>query len=404
MKSTPRILLLAGDVAGNLGDRAIRASLCALLRRVWPGAVPVVLSRDAARDAREFGAEILGATSAALVTRAAVARRCDFAVFGGGQLLQDDSSLVKNLYWALLLWWTRRVLGLRIVGCGLGVGPLETRIGRWLARVALLQLDAFIGRDARSCDYAKQLVGGKIPISQAPDLAMFLGTSSRDEAVNFLAANEDVKIQPGEFVIGVAIRRWFHLKRRVLPYAWTGGEQAGERDERFERMLANIAAALRKFSDGRRVRLLFFCMGEAEWDGDSSFARQVAAATGLPSHVLKLSCPAELIRATTGVCDLFLSVRMHSAMLALSSGVPSAAICYVPKVRDFFALHGLEDCAMRIEDAAAPGGDAQIEALLAHVHESRGRIQERLRESFAAARAKEDVYADALRAAGKPTP
>jgi polysaccharide pyruvyl transferase WcaK-like protein len=289
------------------------------------------------------------------------------------------------------------VLGLRIAGFGLGVGPLETRIGLQLARIALSQLDCFIGRDTRSCDYATKLLGGKIPIVQAPDLAMFLGSSTREEAVKFLAQNEGVKIEPGEFVIGVAIRRWFHLKRRVIPYAWTGGERAGERDERFERMLENISSALRAFSEGRCVRLLFFCMGEAEWDGDASFASQVARATGLPSHILKLTCPSEMIRATTGVCDLFLSVRMHSAMLAMSSGVPTAAICYVPKVRDFYAMRGVEDCAMKIEDSAAQGGDREILRLLNHVQESRERIKKQLLESFSAALAKEDVYVAALR-------
>lgn len=368
-----------------------------MLRRVWPGARPVVLSRDAERDTREFGAEVLGRTATSLVTRAGSARRCDFAVFGGGQLLQDDSSLVKNLYWAGLLWWVRRVLGVRILGLGLGVGPLDTKVGNALARFALLQLDAFVGRDARSCEHASRLVRGKIPVTQAPDLAMFLGSESREVAEKFLRENEGVKIESGEFIIGVAIRRWFHLKRRVLPYAWTGGEKKGARDERFERMLTNIAAALRKFAEGRRVRLLFFCMGEAEWDGDASFARQVAEATGLPSHILKLSCSAEMIRAATGVCDQFLSVRMHSAMLAMSSGVPTGAICYVPKVRDFFAMHGVESFALKIEDAAAAGGEAEILRLLCEVQDSRDAIRTKLNESFAAARAKEDVYVAALR-------
>ena len=393
--SGPRILLLAGDVAGNRGDRAIRAALTGLVRRIWSDAEFLIISKQPDRDRREFGADVLGSNTASLVTCAAKARRCDFAIWGGGQLLQDDSSFVKNLYWAGVLWWTRRVLGVRILGCGLGVGPLTTHPGRWLASLALRQLDGFIGRDGRSCDCVRELT--RVPVSLAPDIVWFLAPASSADAQAYLAKTEGVEFAPGEIVLGVALRRWFHLKKNVLPYSWGGGAKEGAGDERFERFLYNVDGALRNFCDGRKVRVLFFCMGEADWEGDASFARRVAAASGVTGHVLKLECDSQMIQGATGCCDLFLSVRMHAALLALSMAVPSGAMYHVPKVLDLFASLGMGDCAMPIEDAAKDDGAARIEKLLRHIESERAALSAKLAARVGDARRKENIYEQAIR-------
>lgn len=395
--SAPRILLLAGDVAGNRGDRAIRAALTGLVRRIWSDAQFLIISKQPDRDCREFGADVLGHNAASLVFRAAVARRCDFAIWGGGQLLQDDSSFVKNLYWFGVLFWTRRVLGVRIIGCGLGVGPLTTRAGRWLASLAMRQLDEFIGRDERSCDYVRELTHEKIPATVAPDIVWFLEPPSRETARAYLAKTEAVEFAPGEIVLGVALRRWFHLKKNVLPYSWSGGAKDGAGDERFERFLDNVAGALRSFCAGRKVRVLFFCMGEADWEGDASFARRVAAASGVTGHVLKLECDSQMIQGAAGCCNLFLSVRMHAALLALSMAVPSGAMYHVPKVLDLFASLGLGDCAMPIEAAAESDGAARIEKLLRHIESDRAALSAQLASRVADARQKETIYEQAIR-------
>lgn len=213
-----RILLLAGDVRSNLGDRAIRAALCDMLRAMAPEAELHALSRTPERDRREFGVRILGRTPFALLRHAASLRGFSFALWGGGQLLQDDSSRVKNVYWALLLFWVRRVLRLPLAGVSLGVGPLQTGWGRWWASAALSHVDVLLARDRRSADEARGLTAGRRMVLEAPDLAWFLPAAGRAERDRHLAAVEASEPRAGELVVGIALRRWFHLRGSWLPH------------------------------------------------------------------------------------------------------------------------------------------------------------------------------------------
>jgi hypothetical protein len=52
----PRILILAGDADGNLGDHAIVQSTCAALRGVLPGVAIALVSDEPERCRAHFGA------------------------------------------------------------------------------------------------------------------------------------------------------------------------------------------------------------------------------------------------------------------------------------------------------------------------------------------------------------
>lgn len=391
-----RVLLLAGDVRGNMGDRAIRAALCGLLRRLDPDVQIEVLSRTPDRDASEFGARVVGASALALVTAAWRLRRCDFAVWGGGQLLQDDSSALKNVYWAAVLWWVRRGLRIPVLGLGLGLGPITTRWGRYWGARALRQLRRLVTRDERSRALAFELAGAALPVRVAPDLAWFLPDLPRDAARESLRAREGVELDPGEWIVGVAVRRWFHLKRSAWwPYAWrrtrTGAENA-----RFERFLANLGDGLAAYARGRRVRLVFFPMASADWEADAALSRRVGERSGLPFHILRLADDAVTTRAWIGLCSLFVSVRMHSALLALSMGVPTVALYHVSKVRDLFESLGWGAQCLPLATAAEPDAHEQIAKLLAGSETRSGELAAALRAKIPAFREQERIYTDAL--------
>jgi polysaccharide pyruvyl transferase WcaK-like protein len=368
----PRFLLLAGDVASNLGDRAIRAALVNLIRARHPDARFTILSRTPERDAREFGASVLGRSAAALVTRAAAAARVDAAIWGGGQLLQDDSSLVKNLYWAVVLGWVRRVLRLPILGWGVGVGPIGTGVGRFFAARALANLSSFTGRDARSAELVRELTRGRVPVAVAPDLASFLRSGPPPPRPPEAA---------GRVVVGVALRRWFHLRPAVLPYAVRA--RGGAEDPRFARLLENVAEALRAFGAARPAFLALFPMGTAAWEGDESFLRRVAERAGLPHAVVPTAGDAASTKAALASCDLLLSMRMHPSLLALSAGVPALGVAHVPKVGDLFAEWGQADGAIPVEAAAAPDGAARLASGLEGLWMDRDDISRDLRRRAA---------------------
>jgi len=382
----PRILLLAGDVRGNMGDRAIRAALCALLQRRHPDARLFILSKTPERDAREFGATVLGRTPWALVRRFREVRRCHLAIWGGGQLLQDDSSRVKNPYWALILAWVRRVAGVRILGASLGIGPLATRWGRFWARAALRQLDHLIARDERSAQLARDVCGG-LSCEVAPDLAWFLPPLRIPDRT------------PGErpvLRVGIAVRRWFHLGRRWLPYAWRRTQAGGRENDRFDQFLRNLAAALAVVSRAHPLTLQFFPMASAAWESDAELSDRVGRLSGLPYEVLRLDGDAVDTRARLAGCDLMLSVRMHPALLALSQAVPTAAFNHVDKVHDLFCGLGMEGQCLPLESASAPDATPAIRELVEQTIARREALRDQLRGQLPDIWQQEVIYTAAL--------
>ncbi len=378
--SAPRLLLLAGDVRANLGDRAIRAALIQQIRRIWPGARVSILSKTPDRDRREFAADILGPNALSLVWRAREIRAMDLVVWGGGQLLQDDSSLVKNLYWATVLLWVRRGLGRPVVGLGVGIGPLRTRPGRFLAARALSGLSRFVGRDPTSCEWARTLGPRDLRVDQAPDPVVLLGPADRDEALDHLRRQAGIEPAPGELWVGVNVRQWFHLgSRRILPYARKAARAQG--DPRFLRFLDNLAVAMRNAFGDVQVRLLFFPMVNWEGERDSRWGARLAERAGLPVTMVPLDGDATLAKALAGLCDLFVSVRMHAALLALSMGVPSVAFPHVPKVTELFQAFGQGDRTLDIAAAAAPDGAARMEAMIRALLRDRERVREALHDA-----------------------
>jgi len=395
-----QILLLGGDVRSNMGDRAIRQSLIQLILSVNRDAVFHVWSNTPGQDVGDCKIMVLGKNFFALFIRIFRLRKMDVAIWGGGQLLQDDTSIAKNIYWAVLLTWTSRILKIPIIGLGVGIGPLHTGAGKFFARWALKNLTSFVGRDPQTCEWARKLGPDRMTVEQAPDLAVYLKPASVEDAWNYLDTVEGIKLVDDEVVVGVAIRRWFHLKRnQMIPYEWYsifGAKKAGE-NKQFELFLSNLSEALKNFGQNRKVRLLFFPMSQLEWEGDVLFSHQVAGTAGLPAHVLKLECDASMVKALSGLCDLFVSVRMHSAILAMSMGVPAAGIVHVPKTSYFYHLLGQEEFILSMEDAAANGGHESIKLLLEKTFSQRNVSAQELQKRLEILNKIKSIYTNVIR-------
>ncbi len=402
-KRPPRVLLLAGDTRWNVGDRAIRAGLCALLREACPGVDICGLSRTPARDAAEFGMRTVGASPAA-IPRVAVWRP-DLVVWGGGQLLQDDSSQVKNPFWAAVLGWVRATCRARILGCGLGVGPLQTRWGRHFAARALRQADALIVRDERSAQLAASLAARAEPIVAA-DLAVAVPAAPADAVERYLDASGPVERPAGDLVVGVVLRRWFHVNGSVLPYAWA--QRSGLRHSlgaaRLDRFMDHAAEALDRVARGRRLRYWFLPFSDAPWDRDRELTEAVARRMRAPSHVLRLDCPAATVKGILGRCDLVVTSRLHAAILALDMGRPVVGIPYASKVDDLLAKTGSPCLGM--DAVAEAGGATALGDVLEHALSTMPASSARAADEASRLRARLQPYRDLFdrELAGKAVP
>lgn len=381
MSVSPKILIVAGDVTWHLGDRCIRQALVERIRSVCPGAeIHCAGTGKGAENEAPLGTyrepPVLD-----LLRRPSRLRGYDAIVWGGGQLLQDNASLLKNPYWAFALSALRQITRAPIIGCGLGVGPLDTPWGRHFARRALRQLDALVVRDSTSVTLASRLLGSGGPEAhQAPDPATALEAASAEEGERHLQVHENVPPVDHEIRVGIAVRRWNADHRRLRPVQWTRlNASTAARDSTMPGP-AHVVAALNGLAANRNVRCLFFPLYCASWEGDEIVSQSLAARLNAPAHVLRLNATPGIIKAAAGRCDLFLSFRLHGAVLAMGAGVPTVGVSYANKVASFFASRGQPERCLAMAELCAPGGGERLGALLEDTWNRRADIQSALVE------------------------
>ncbi|HEV2302251.1 MAG TPA: polysaccharide pyruvyl transferase family protein, partial [Stellaceae bacterium] len=318
--------------------------------------------------------------------------RCDGVLWTGGLDLQDDSSIAKLAH-TLVLFSLYRLLGLRIVVAMQGAGPLETRIGRCLARCILRLVDRFLVRDQGSLRLLRGLTGAdRLVLAQDGIFLPGFGCepippaeSAEIEAMTARAS--------GQKLIGINLRLWFHFTGGLLPY------QLAKRRYQARaagKMAEFVAAAERLVQELRRsigARILLISMyepGVEPWEDDLPFLRQLKAAfrdddeVVLAAGVLGIPAFFELLSRL----DLMVGTRLHSALIALRGGRPAIHLSYTLKGPAIFAQLGLCDWVVNLPDfIAAPEEAASLAQRILADSDSRRRVASAVAAAIAANRA-----------------
>lgn len=341
-----RILILTGDIEGNLGDRAILMATCDALRRAYPDIEVTILAPDADTARRDFGAHAVRPGLRHLGAQLRAAVRSDRVLVGGGGLFQDDDSLLKMPYWAARVALAR-LAGARLTAHALGVGPLDALPSRLAARLAFACMDAISVRDERAKHVARSVT--RKPVTVVPDPALALRPV--DSALARAAlAEADVPLD-GRPLLGVAPRRWFPPRRRVLPHKlrWRIGLVSVREDPGSKLLMDRMAEALQSFlrrHHGHVVLLPTYC---APQEGDDALCEELRVRLPAESaSILRLHDP-RLYQAVTGQLDAMLGGRMHPMILAASMGTPTVGLAYNPKFFGFMESIGRADAVIDVQ-------------------------------------------------------
>ncbi|MGF1613955.1 MAG: polysaccharide pyruvyl transferase family protein [Gammaproteobacteria bacterium] len=375
-----KILIVAGDTDGNLGDRAIVLSMCAALKGLRPDIELAITSADPA-SAREFfrGIQIILRGPRGLVALMKCAWASDLILCGGGGLFQDDDSLAKMPYWAMRLVFLR-LFCRRIVGYSLGVGPLTSRSGRGWARVALSCMTRITVRDERALNTCRALTSKSITV--LPDPALVTPPAAPAEALAVLRAKG---LPQGDApIIGVALRRWFHNPDKTwIPHKYAYKYRLRSIPERseYQRLIALLAKVLDDLVASYNAYVLCMPTYNVSHESDDETCRQVLEKmhTGRAAMV-EIRDP-RLYKTVAGQLAVMLGGRMHPTILAASAGTPIVGLSYNPKFSGFFALLGMVDRVIDIEAFVKHEMTGALYSLLAQAIEGKGGYgDQRLRE------------------------
>lgn len=330
--------------SANLGDELVYASLATQLRSrgLWP--VASSIDPDGTRSAHGTGA----CSRYALVSGV---DDLDGMVLGGGGLLQDETSSL-NLDRHLAPVVAARLRRRPVVGVGLGVGALTTRLGRARVRAVLGPVPLTV-RDEGSADIAQSL-GLRRPVVAA-DLALRLPAPAT----------------PAQDRIVVCLRPWSG-GRHVLPASM-------RRHAVDDVWAAATAAALDELATatGMPIHLVAF-------DGDKDPATHGAVASHMTSTPTTAEPSCHDVLEEVAASRLVVSMRYHGGIAAVLAGRPMVLVGYSGKVDSLAHDVGRGAAGLRYEAAGISGLVEAAEGVLgrgAEVVEARERLRERERNN-----------------------
>lgn len=369
-----RITLIAGGFGcGNLGDDAIALATSRLLADIAVDSRTVVLGNTRVAIRRSTGLE--GARlswrsprhAARLI---ALIRRSSAVLIGGGGLLQDVLPHFYRPY--LLLAVVAKALRRPVMFYAVGAHPPRTSVFRETLRLTANAVDVVTVRDEFSARNLRR-AGVRRDVTVTADPAIAMGTDEPAERAS------------KEPLIGVSLRPWFHLD----PIRH-GGDPV--------QLVDSLAQCLDAVVETTGARLLFVPLQHGGVDDDVASQRDVISRMRHAQETDMATCriPLDAVAAISH-CDTVLGMRLHSNVLAAACGVPSVAIAYDPKVREFMKRLHCEEQVVGLDDLRPAEVAMRVRAALESRNELKERIRPRVQEMQASAR---ECAAMAARLAG----
>lgn len=303
-------VLLAGYYGhDNLGDEAIAEALTKELKR--RGYEIIMLSGDKVTSAQIYGVETYDRGKLAEIKDAI--EKCDFAILGGGSLIQDVTSSYS-------LWYYTGIINLckmmrkKVFIAYQGIGPINKKSNEFITRVSLNGSKTLWIRDEMSINALRESGVVKPNIVLSSDAAFMLKPPSKDQ-VNILLAKCGIKKEEGRPLIGIAPRKW-------------GSEdKAG--------VFARIAdEMINRFN----ARVVFFAFHK---DRDTKYINEICGRMTNRAHIISDRFLPSEVMGMMGAMDLNIGVRLHSLLFSAKMGVPLLGISYDPKIDGFLDMLGM---------------------------------------------------------------
>jgi polysaccharide pyruvyl transferase CsaB len=307
-----RILVCGWVGSTNLGDEVVLAGVRAAIQAAFgPEASIAAVSTDPPATRASHGIAAIDHRRIDHVARAA--RAADLVILGGGGLIQDETSPF-NLPYHLSRAWLASLGSTPWVGLALGVGRLDTALGRRLA-TTLRGAAAVTVRDRPSLELLADL---GVPARLGADAAFHLAARApSDDPEPELEGQTD----GGREAIVVSLRPWSGPGGR-LPVAWRRTPDGSE-----DTIVAPAAAALDRAArrTGLPIRLVAF-----QTDRDALLHERIATRMATPAELVVPDRAGALTEATRA--RIVVAMRYHAGIAAVLAGRQSVLVGYSPKV------------------------------------------------------------------------
>ncbi len=354
-----RLLILPGDIRYNQGDIAICLAVVRLIKKAIRGAQVFIWSKSPYLPGGFDGVHF---ESSGIFRKLKTLLTAQIVLWGGGQLLQGNRSIVKIPFWIariLLL----RIFGKKIMGFAQGIGPLSGWVSRKLVRFAVGCSDVFTVRDHQSMKILMDMHVPKEKIFLTADPSITLL-----QKIDTLRKNEAKPIElqlKSSGIIGLSLRYTFHHRQnRLIPFQLLPARlrRHAFNSKKFHHFVSLMIALCDRIIEELNVAILIIPMYMAPWESDDIIAKALARGISRRERV-HIFYPKHSVEETLNMLrqlDAFIGTPMHATIFATSHYVPTIALYYEPKGKEYFHLIGQEELALPLEEIWDNNGTEKV--------------------------------------------
>jgi polysaccharide pyruvyl transferase CsaB len=251
--------------------------------------------------------------------------KSDLFIWGGGQMLQDHSSFLDVPYHLIRVFFAE-MMGVPVTLYAVEIGPLDTKIGRFFARLALNKCDLIILRNKESKELLEK-IGVLMPrIFVTADPSFLI---SPDESV-FERIAMNYGIEDDRCIIGIAPRKVFYKVRGFLPATLRlklnlMPSSFHLKYSKFKEKLAQIADYL---IEKYNAKIIFIPMDVAKNPRDDLVCMEVVSLMKNKNNtiILKEELSPEEVAGIFKKMEFVIAQRLHALILATIVNVPVIGI------------------------------------------------------------------------------
>lgn len=296
----------------NSGDDAILKAIVKDFKELDKNLKITVLSNNPTKTEEMYPVQAVNRFKLGEVIKAVK----DASVFisGGGSLLQDVTSS-RSLWYYLMVMTIARIYRKPVVVYANGVGPINKKFNRFLARIVLNRVNLITLRDENSKEYIERMGVKHKEVYVTADPVFTLEPSPKDEVERILI-RENIPI--GTKLIGISIREW---------------KEAVNLEDNIVKLISYII-------HNYHVGVMLIPMHYPEDLRISENVRKKV--NNSDCYVLKEKYSVEEIMGVIKELDIMVAMRLHSLIYAATQVVPMVGLVYDPKVEGILQSLGME--------------------------------------------------------------
>lgn len=302
MNINKRVLLSGYYGFDNSGDDAILKAIVKDLKMQDKDIDITVLSKDPEKTMENYNVNAVKRFNLKEVFNAI--KSTSLLISGGGSLLQDVTS-TRSLWYYLMIMYLSKFHKKKIMVYANGIGPINKKFNRNLAKNILNKVDLITLRDQDSKRYLEDMgvKNDKIFVTADP---VFTLDPSKEERIKEIFTDEGIPLN--RKYIGISIRKWKDT------------ENLGD----------VISKVIDYLLDKYDIGIILIPMHHPE-DLEISLNVQNRV-EGKDCYTLEDKYSVEDIMGVIKGLDLIIAMRLHSLIYAATQEVPMVGIVYDPKV------------------------------------------------------------------------